>query len=36
MNIKCYTFLNVAFSTGLEMGVIFNFNNPIMYLFFAI
>ena len=36
MTIKCYTFSNVAFSAGLEMGVIFNFNNPRMYLFFAI
>lgn len=36
MTIKCYTFSNVAFSAGLEMGVIINFNNPRMYLFFAI
>lgn len=36
MIIKCYTFSNVAFSSGLEMGVIVNFNNPRMYLFFAI
>ena len=36
MTSKCYTFSNIAFSTGLEMGVIFNFHNPRMYLFFAI